>query len=192
MTDLAASKSAARVAGFEARARAHAAGAGAARKAAGHALSVISALPDVSVVAGYLPIRSEMDAVPTMMALHGLGYRICVPVIEAAGKPLLFRHWMPGAALETGPFNVRVPVEGDWLRPDALLIPLVAFDAAGNRLGYGGGFYDRTLHALRGGPRGVHGYGFAYEGQRMALIPCEGTDAVMDGVITEAGVQLTA
>jgi 5-formyltetrahydrofolate cyclo-ligase len=87
-------------------------------------------------------------------ALHGAGARVCVPVIAGAGQPLDFREWLPGCAMVEGPFKALVPERGDWLTPDALIVPLVGFDRALNRLGYGGGFYDRTLARLRGLGRG--------------------------------------
>ncbi|PZQ51691.1 MAG: 5-formyltetrahydrofolate cyclo-ligase [Rhodovulum sulfidophilum] len=188
MSDLERQKVAARGESYAARARAHAAGAGAARLAAAHALRVLAPLPRARVIAGYLPIRTEIDPRPAMLALHGLGYRVCVPVIEAAARPLLFRRWAPGVPLVPGPFNVMVPAEGDWVSPDALLVPLLAFDDHGHRLGYGGGFYDRTLHALRA-HRAVSGYGFAYEGQYVPEVPRGLTDAPLDAIITEAGVR---
>ena len=86
-----------------------------------------------------------------------------------------------------GNFGVEVPAEGDWLEPEVLLVPLVAFDDQGHRLGYGGGFYDRTLNALRA-RRTVHAYGFAYEGQRVPELPLGGNDARLDAVITEKGI----
>ncbi len=191
MNDLTEAKKAARAAAFAARARAHAEGAGAARRAAGHALSVIGALHEARVVSAYLPIRTELDPMPAMLALHGLGYRLCVPVIEAPRQPLRFRAWRPGVALVPGPFGVATPADGEELEPDILLVPLLAFDASGNRLGYGGGFYDRTLHALRA--RGAaRGYGFAYEGQLVSELPRGVTDAVLDGVVTETGARLPA
>jgi 5-formyltetrahydrofolate cyclo-ligase len=109
-----------------------------------------------------------------------------VPVIEAAARPLLFRLWTPEGALVSGPFGVMIPAEGDWVRPDALLVPLLAFDDHGHRLGYGGGFYDRTLHELRA-HQPVLGYGFAYAGQRVPELPRGLTDAPLDAVFTEAG-----
>ncbi|MFO1106596.1 MAG: 5-formyltetrahydrofolate cyclo-ligase [Amaricoccus sp.] len=187
MSDVDLLKETARAEGYVARARAHAAGCGAARQAAGHALLAISGHRDVRIVSAYLPIRTEIDPRPTMMALHGLGYRLAVPVVEAPGRPLRFRAWSPGCALEPGPFNVMVPVAGDWLEPDLLIVPLIAFDPQGHRLGYGGGFYDRTLQALRL-RRPIHAYGLAYEGQLVPAVPRGPTDAELDGVVTEAGL----
>ncbi len=189
MSEQDAEKKRARAAAFEARAQAHAEGAGAARRAAGHALSVIAARHEARVVAGYLPIRTELDPMPAMLALHGLGFQLCVPVIEAPRHPLRFRAWTPGVALVRGPFGVSVPAEGAEVEPDILLVPLLAFDSHGNRLGYGGGFYDRTLHALRA-RRVAWGYGFAYERQLVPAVPRAMTDAVLDGVVTETGARL--
>ncbi|TPE50812.1 5-formyltetrahydrofolate cyclo-ligase [Amaricoccus solimangrovi] len=191
MSDLERRKAKARSDGYAARARAHAAGFGAARQAAGHALRVLAGAPAARVVAGYLPIRTEIDPRPGMLALHGLGYTVCVPVIEAPAHPLLFRVWKPEVALVPGPFKVLIPAEGDWIEPDALLVPLIAFDDEGHRLGYGGGFYDRTLHALRA-HRVVRAYGFAYEGQHVPEVPRGLTDAPLDAVVTETGARLPA
>ncbi|HET9068692.1 MAG TPA: 5-formyltetrahydrofolate cyclo-ligase [Amaricoccus sp.] len=183
-------KAAARQAAFAVRAAAHAAGAGAARLAAGHVRELFGSLRGVRTVAGYLPIRSEIDARPAMLALAGLGYGIAVPVIEGPGRPLAFRSWTPGVATERGPYGVRVPVTGEPAEPDALLVPLLAFDAAGHRLGYGGGFYDRTIAALRAG-RGVVALGLAYAAQEVAEVPRSATDMRLDAVVTDAGVRWT-
>jgi 5-formyltetrahydrofolate cyclo-ligase len=115
--------------------------------------------------------------------------RVCVPVIAGRGLPLRFREWRPGVALEPGPFRVLVPAEGDWLVPDLLIVPLLAFDDGLHRLGYGGGFYDRTLAALRAaGP--VEAVGFAYAAQAAATLPLEPTDAALDRLVTEAGLRV--
>lgn len=188
MTDLERRKAEARTEGYAARARAHADGVGAARRAAGHALRVVAGMPGARTVAGYLPIRTEIDPRPGMLALLGLGYTVCVPVIEAAARPLLFRAWTPTARLEVGPFGVAIPSDGDWIEPDALLVPLISFDDHGHRLGYGGGFYDRTLTGLRA-HREVRAFGFCYEGQKVPEVPRGPTDAPLDGVITETGVR---
>ncbi|CUH41119.1 5-formyltetrahydrofolate cyclo-ligase family protein [Jannaschia seosinensis] len=134
-------------------------------------------------VAGYLPIGSEADPRGTMRALCR-DNRICVPVVTAKGAPLRFREWAPGCALETGAFGVSIPVDGGWRVPDVLIVPMLGFDAGGGRLGYGGGFYDRTLAGLRG----ALVVGLALEAQRMDAVPQERTDVRLPWIVTEAGV----
>ncbi len=137
------------------------------------------------VISGYMPIRTELDPVPAMAALHAEGARICVPVIAGRGLPLDFREWRPGAPLEEGPFGAMVPAGGAWLVPEILIVPLVAFDRGLNRLGYGGGFYDRTLALLRR-ERGVRAIGFAFAAQEVPRLPAEPTDQALDAVVTES------
>lgn len=143
------------------------------------------------VVSAYRPIRSELDPTPLMLALHAAGHRLCVPVIEGEGLPLKFREWRPRTLMQAGPFGAEVPAGGDWLEPDLLVVPLLAFDAAGRRLGYGGGFYDRTLAGLRA-KKPVRAIGFAYATQQVDEVPAEATDQLLDAVVTETGpVRLT-
>ena len=138
------------------------------------------------VVAGYMPIRTEASPLPAMQALAAQA-RVCVPVIDGAGLPLRFREWTPGCAMVEGAFGAAVPAAGDWLAPDTVIVPLVAFDANRGRLGYGGGFYDRTLEGLRArGP--VRAVGFAYNAQELHDLPQEPTDQVLDAVVTETRV----
>jgi 5-formyltetrahydrofolate cyclo-ligase len=110
--------------------------------------------------------------------------RLCVPVVAARGAPLRFREWHPGCATEAGAFGVSVPVEGGWRVPDVLIVPLLAFDAGGARLGYGGGFYDRTLAGLTE----ARTVGFGLEALRVEAVPTEPTDRRLDVVVTESGV----
>lgn len=187
MTITVSEKRAARTAATEVRAGAHKHAAGAGRLAAGFMLEALGQMRGVRTVAGYLPFRSEIDPLPAMMALHGLGYRVCVPVIEGRGLPLAFRAWKPGCRTVRGAFGVRVPVEGALVEPDLLIVPLLAFDAKGHRLGYGGGFYDRTLAALRA-ERPVAAIGLAYAAQAVARVPHGPDDRRLDAVATEAGL----
>jgi 5-formyltetrahydrofolate cyclo-ligase len=138
------------------------------------------------VVSGYLPIRTEIDPRP-VMALAAAQGPVCVPVIDGPGLPLRFRAWRPATVLVPGPFGAEVPNAGAWLVPEVLIVPLVAFDPDGGRLGYGGGFYDRTLARLRrdGDPVAI---GFAFAGQQDEDLPCEATDQRLDAVVTEVGV----
>ena len=187
MTDRAASKKSARAAAMAVRAAAHAAAPGAARLAAGYALEAIAALRGVAVVSGYLPVRREIDPIPAMLALVGLGIRVAVPVIGAREQPLGFREWTPGAATERGAFGVPVPVGGALLDPEVLLVPMLAFDRRGHRLGYGGGFYDRTIADLRA-RRPVAAIGFAYAAQEVPEVPDSQHDMQLDAIVTEQGV----
>jgi 5-formyltetrahydrofolate cyclo-ligase len=139
------------------------------------------------VIAGYMPMRSEIDPLPAMTLLAETS-PIVVPVIAGKGQRLKFRRWRPGCKLEEGPFGALVPVSGEELEPEALIVPLVAFDGLGHRLGYGGGFYDRTLEALRAAHR-VLAVGFAYAAQEVAAVPVEPTDARLDMIVTEAGAR---
>lgn len=154
------------------------------RRAAGHLLSLLDGLRG-EVVAGYLPIGSELDVTGAMETLSGWG-PVAVPVVEAKASPLRFREWRPGVATRPGAFGVPVPEVGAWLEPRVVIVPLLAFDPRGFRLGYGGGFYDRTLEALR--RRGeVLAIGAAYEAQCLPEIPLEPTDQPLDAIVTERG-----
>ena len=134
-------------------------------------------------IAGYLPIGSEVDPRRVMRVLAARN-RLCVPVVTERGAPLRFREWWPGCALETGAFGVQVPVDGGWRVPDVVIVPLVGFDDTGGRLGYGGGFYDRTLAGL--GNADV--VGLALEAQRVAALPMEPTDIRLPWIVTERRV----
>ena len=143
--------------------------------------------PGARIVSGYCPIRTEIDVIPLMRALHAAGHQICVPMIEGPQRPLTFREWWPGVPMESGPFGAAVPVGTIELVPELLLVPLLSFDLHGWRLGYGGGFYDRTLERLRGQTR-TRAYGFAYSAQQIDAVPTEPTDQRLDGIATEAGL----
>lgn len=156
---------------------------GAVAAATAHLLAEIGP-PEGRIITGYMPIRTELDPLPAMTALHGGGARLAVPVIAGPGQPLDFRAWTPGCALTPGPFGALVPSGGDWLVPDTLIVPLVGFDAACNRLGYGGGYYDRTLARLGC----VRAIGLAFAAQRLPELPAEPTDIALDCIVTEAGV----
>jgi 5-formyltetrahydrofolate cyclo-ligase len=134
-------------------------------------------------LSGYMPIRTEIDPLPAMAeaAAHGI---VAVPVIEAAGKPLRFSRWEPDCAMKEGPFGAMIPEVDDFIEPEILIVPLVAFDAQGGRLGYGGGFYDRTLEGLRS-RRPTLAIGFAYDAQEADDLPLEPTDQSLDMVVTE-------
>ncbi|NQY61326.1 5-formyltetrahydrofolate cyclo-ligase [Cognatishimia sp.] len=138
-------------------------------------------------LAGYMPIRTEINPFPAMAeaAAHG---PVGVPVIQAAGQPLKFSRWEPEGALKDGPFGAKVPVVDDYFEPEILIVPLVGFDARGGRLGYGGGFYDRTLELLRS-KRATLAIGFAFDAQEAEDLPLEPTDQSLDLMVTETGIR---
>ena len=179
---LAARKAAIRKAAFAARKAAHAADHGG---ASGLLSSVLAGYRGVPL-AGYMPIRTEIDPLPAMAeaAAHG---PVAVPVIEAEGMPLRFSRWASDTPLRDGPFGARVPQVDDFIVPQLVIVPLVAFTRQGGRLGYGGGFYDRTLEGLRArGP--ALAIGFAYGAQEVDDLPLEPTDQSLDMIVTEAAV----
>jgi 5-formyltetrahydrofolate cyclo-ligase len=180
-------KAALRRMAYDARKSAFATAADLVPRATGHLLQAIGPARG-RIIAGYMPIRTEIDPLPAMAALHASGARICVPVIAGAGRPLDFREWMPDCTLVEGPFKAMVPADGDWLTPDTLIVPLVGFDAALNRLGYGGGFYDRTLARLRSAGQ-AEAIGYAFSAQELPALPVEPTDQPLDALVTETGMR---
>jgi 5-formyltetrahydrofolate cyclo-ligase len=140
------------------------------------------------VLSGYMPMRTEIDPLPAMAAHQG---PVGVPVIVAKATPLRFREWSPGCPMVEGAFKAMIPEEGAWVEPEVLIVPMLAFDARGYRLGYGGGFYDRTLEGLRArGP--VLAVGFAFAAQEVAEVPTDEFDQRLDAVVTEKGVTIFA
>lgn len=143
--------------------------------------------PD-SVVSGFLAIGEEINPGPLMNRLHREGAALCLPVMVGKGKPLLFRAWMPGAPLRTVVWGIREPDDtAIVVEPDVLLMPLLAFDRRGARLGYGGGFYDRTLHGLRS-RKPVMAVGLAYASQEVDAVPHLDYDERLDWVLTPEGL----
>ncbi len=152
----------------------------------GLARHVLAASPPPSgaVVAGYWPMGTEIDIRPLLQALAGRGHALVLPVTPKRGAPLAFHRWGWGDALARGPLGTRQPTSGQALRPDWLLVPLLAFDRAGRRLGYGGGYYDRTLAALPGATV----IGCAYAAQEVPDVPAGPDDVALPCVATEAGI----
>jgi 5-formyltetrahydrofolate cyclo-ligase len=149
------------------------------------------ALPDLRASAGpvaaYWPMRSEVDPRPILSALALRGIPTCLPVV-VAGK-VVFRRWTVGQPLVPAGFGTSVPpAEAPLVEPGFLFVPLLAFDAACFRLGYGKGHYDRVLAAARAQGLRIPAFGLAYGAQRVAAVPVEPHDQQLDGVVTEAGV----
>ena len=144
-----------------------------------------------SIIAGFAPIGDEIDIWPFLKSLHKDGHPIALPVVIEAGHPLLFRAWTPGCDMDTDRYGVSFPAAGETLIPQLVLVPLLAFTARGERLGYGGGYYDRTLAALRSNGE-VFACGVAYAGQEVAKLPTDAHDAKLDGILTENGFKAFA
>jgi 5-formyltetrahydrofolate cyclo-ligase len=144
-------------------------------------------LPAGCCVAGYWPLAGEIDPRPLMRRLADQGARLCLPVMQGAGKPLLFRAWRDGDQLGSGAFGVSEPVESAApCDPDVILLPLVGADLDGHRMGFGQGFYDRTLCSLRMRRR-VLAVGLAHSVQIVPVLPVEPHDECLDALITERG-----
>lgn len=143
-----------------------------------------------TVAAGYFPMSDEANCLPLMRDLGQRGLTIALPVVVAANHPLLFRAWDPAdpEMLEPGPHGThQPPASAATCTPTLILVPLLAFDRRGFRLGYGGGYYDRTLNAAAGAATAV---GLAYAGQRVDAVPREASDAPLDWVVTDAAAHL--
>jgi len=141
--------------------------------------------PNGITVSGYYPIGSEANALPLLRVLAERGYTVALPVVPRRGEPLVFRRWRATDAMDAGPFGIREPrADAPSVRPDLILTPLLAFDRRGNRLGYGGGFYDVTIRSLREF-QPVLAVGIAYSAQEVELVPHGERDVPLDWVVTE-------
>jgi 5-formyltetrahydrofolate cyclo-ligase len=142
------------------------------------------------VVAGYWPIGAEIDVRPLLATLCASGRRCALPVIDGPGRPLLFRGWTPGDRLVSAGFGTSVPADDSpVLVPSVLLVPLLAFDSRGFRLGYGGGYYDRTIAGFRRAGLPARAIGVAFARQEIERVPVEEFDQRLDGVATEDGLR---
>jgi len=141
--------------------------------------------PPGAVISGFWPSKGEIDVLPLLGALVERGHECALPVVVARGQPLRFRAWRPETELIDGVFGIPVPPpDAATVTPDLLLVPLLAFDRAGYRLGWGGGFYDRTLEALRSA-RPVVAVGVAFSDQEVDAVPYDSHDHPLDWVVTE-------
>lgn len=137
------------------------------------------------VVSGYSPLKSEMNPLPLMRRLAAEGARLALPVVVGRGKPLVMRAFALGQKLASGVWGIREPTEdAPEVWPDVLLVPLLAFDRSGHRIGYGAGYYDLTINRLRQTKR-IIAVGVAYAAQEMPAVPHTDRDARLDLVLTE-------
>jgi 5-formyltetrahydrofolate cyclo-ligase len=140
--------------------------------------------PPGTVIAGFWPMGPEIDIRPLLLALAERGHPIALPFTPQRGLPLAFRRWRPGDVLARGPLGTSHPAMDDPLTPGCFLVPLLAFDRAGRRLGYGGGYYDRTLPIFPDAPR----IGCAYAPQELPEVPAGPLDVRLTMIATELGV----
>lgn len=183
---LTAAKRAFRRAALARRRTAHAAAGGAAGAAVREVFAAAVPLPPGAVVSGYVAIREELDVLPLLTHLHAAGVACALPVVTARGAPLSFRAWTPEAPLWPGAFGVPEPdAAAALLRPTLLLVPLLGFDRAGRRIGYGAGFYDRTLAELRAGGAAAVAVGIGYAAQEWPEVPAGPYDQRLDWIVTE-------
>lgn len=141
-----------------------------------------------SVIAGYIAAHDELDPAQLIAALRARGHRLALPRVAAKNQPLAFHLWDKNASPVKGAYGL-LEASSDWplIKPDIVLVPLLAFDDEGYRLGYGGGYYDRTLRALRE-KRAVSAVGLAYEAQRVSALPRDAQDEPLDCVVTESSI----
>lgn len=144
--------------------------------------------PKGKKIAGYWPLGDEIDCRPALEALSHAGALVALPVVAGQGQVLIFRAWRPGDALERGPFGTMHPAaRSPVVHPQILLVPLIAFDLEGGRLGYGAGYYDRTIAGFRAQGQ-VTSIGLAYDVQRVDAVPVDAHDQPLDAVVTNSGV----
>ena len=140
------------------------------------------------IVSGFMPLKSEINPLPLLRRLAAQGARLALPVVAGRGRPLIMREWNWGEPLSPGIWGIREPApEAAEVEPDVLLVPLLAFDRAGYRLGYGGGYYDRTIAQLHA-RKPVIAVGLAFAAQEVSAVPATPRDARLDLVLTEREV----
>ncbi len=158
----------------------------ASRRLAAYGLDFLAPQPG-AIVSGFAAIRDEINPAPLMTWLHAEGFRLALPVMEGKGLPLVMRAWTPGDAMAVAAWGIAEPLDDKpAVDPDVLLIPLLAFDSRGHRLGYGGGYYDRTLTRLRSIKK-ITAVGIAYDEQKVDAVPVASYDQRLDWVLTPSG-----
>ena len=137
------------------------------------------------IVSGFMPMKTEINPLPVLRKLGQAGAQLALPAIAGRGKPLIMRAWKIGDPLQAGQWGIREPMpEAGEVAPDILIVPLAAFDRAGHRIGYGAGYYDMTINALRAKKKAI-AVGIAFAAQEIAKVPATTRDARLDLVLTE-------
>ena len=168
--------------GLEADAAARAADA-----VAAHGLGFLRLPQKPFVVSGFSSLPDEFRVWPLLRRLHGEGHALAMPVMQGKGLPLVFRAWAPGDAMDRAVWGIAEPrADKPVLEPDIVLVPLLAFDAAGRRLGYGGGYFDRTLRGLRA-RKSIVAIGLAYDESQVDAVPHLDYDERLDWVLRPSG-----
>ena len=158
------------------------------RQAAAEAIAAAAfpvAIKPGMIVAGFSPMKTEINPIPLMRKLADLGAQLALPAIDGRGKPLIMRAWKFGDPFKAGQWGIREPMpEAPEVAPDILIVPLACFDRAGHRIGYGAGYYDMTINALRA-KKPVVAVGIAFAAQEIPSVPATERDARLDLVLTE-------
>ena len=156
------------------------------RRLAAHGLDFLNIRPGATV-SGFAAIRDELNPAPLLTWLDAEGFQLALPVMKGKGKPLVMREWTPGDVLEPAAWGIAEPTDDKpEIDPDVVLVPLLAFDRTGYRIGYGGGFYDRTLQALRA-KKPIVAIGIAYDELEVDAVPHDSYDERLDWVLTPSG-----
>jgi 5-formyltetrahydrofolate cyclo-ligase len=151
-------------------------------------MDLIGTLPPSSPIGGYFAIRDELDPLPLLQTLHRSGFRMALPKM-CPGPALKFKEWAPNLPLMPGKFGVHEPAEEQpELLPSFVLVPLLAFDREGNRLGYGAGYYDAALRKFKDGGNRVIAIGIGFDEQEFPEIPREPRDEPLDMILTPTRV----
>ena len=158
------------------------------RQSAAEAIAARGLPVDVTpgvIVSGFMPMKTEINPLPLLRKLADAGAQLALPAIAGRGKPLIMRAWRFGAPLKAGQWGIREPtLDAPEVAPDVLIVPLACFDRAGHRIGYGAGYYDMTINALRAKKK-VVAIGIAFAAQEIPRVPATGRDARLDLVLTE-------
>jgi 5-formyltetrahydrofolate cyclo-ligase len=161
------------------------------RQAAAEAITARGLPVDITpgmIVSGFMPMKSEINPLPLLRKFSAAGAQLALPCIAGRGKPLIMRGWKFGDAFKAGQWGIREPVpEAPEVAPDILIVPLACFDRAGHRIGFGAGYYDMTIRALRQKKK-IVAIGIAFAAQEIAAVPATERDERLDFVLTERDV----